>query len=85
MRQRARLASQGDEDCHCHVCARDTPLTATTVTLSCHKVELRPVAARAELRTLFETAYQGLIITPEQLCQELDEGGDTVSQSLTGP
>jgi hypothetical protein len=39
-------------------------------------VELRPVAARAELRTLFETAYQGLIITPEQLRQELDEDGD---------
>ncbi len=52
------------------------PLTATTLTLPCHKVELRPVAARADLRTLFETACQGLSITLKQLHQQLEENGD---------
>jgi hypothetical protein len=49
------------------------PLTATAVTLPCHKVELRPVAADAGPRTLFENARQGLSITPEQLQQELKQ------------
>jgi hypothetical protein len=52
------------------------PLTATTLTLPCHKVQLCPVAAHAGLRTLFEDAYQGLSITPEQLRWELEENGD---------
>ncbi len=53
---------------HCRACKPDMPLMATTLTpLPYHKVELRPVAARAELRTRFETACQELSITPEQL------------------
>ncbi len=52
------------------------PLTATTLTLPCHKVELRPVAADAGLCTLFENACQGLSIRPEKLQQELEAGGD---------
>jgi hypothetical protein len=62
------------------------PLRATTLTLPCHKVELRPVAAHADLRTLFETAYQGLSITPERLRNELeanDDIPDLVSSTLT--
>jgi hypothetical protein len=62
------------------------PLTATTVTLPCHKVELRPVAADAGLCTLFENACQGLSIRPEKLQQELEAGGDLfdlVSGALT--
>jgi hypothetical protein len=39
-------------------------------------VELSSVAARAGLRTLFENACQGMMITPEHLRQELEEGGD---------
>jgi hypothetical protein len=52
------------------------PLSATTLTLPCHKVELRPVAAHAGLCTLFESACRGLSITPEQLRWELEENGD---------
>jgi hypothetical protein len=52
------------------------PLSATTLTLPCHKVELRPVAGHAGLRTLFENACQGLSIMPEQLRWELEENGD---------
>ncbi len=52
------------------------PLTATTLTLPCHKVELRTGAAHAGLHTLFEEACQGLSITAEQLRQELEEGRD---------
>jgi hypothetical protein len=42
------------------------PLMATTPTLPCHKVELRPVAAHAGLRTLLEAAAKGMSITPEK-------------------
>jgi hypothetical protein len=53
------------------------PLSATTLTFQpCHEVEPRPVAAHARLRTLLENACQGLSITPEQLHQELEAGGD---------
>ena len=52
------------------------PLRATTLTLPFHKVELRAAAAHAGLRTLFDNACQGLCITPEQVRQELEEGGD---------
>ncbi len=61
-------------------------LAATTLTLPCHKVELHPVGAHAGLRTMFENACEGLTITPEQLRQELEEGGDLpdlVSGALT--
>jgi hypothetical protein len=58
-------------------------LAATTLTLPCHKVELRPVAARADLRTLFENACQGLSITPEQLQQQL-EAGDDIPDLISG-
>jgi hypothetical protein len=49
-------------------------------------VELSSVAARASLRALFENACQGMMITPEHLRQELEEGGgipDLVSGVLT--
>ncbi len=52
------------------------PLTATTVTLPCHKVELRPVATVTGLEHMLEVACQGLSITPEQLRQDLEEGSD---------
>jgi cytochrome P450 len=52
------------------------PLAATTLILPCYKVELRPVAAHATLRTLIENTCQGLSITPEQLQQELETSGD---------
>ena len=58
------------------ICEPNIPLTATPLTLPCHKVELRPVAAHADLHTLFEAACEGLSITPEQLRQELIESGD---------
>jgi hypothetical protein len=70
----------------CRACEPDMPLTTTTLTLPCHKVELRPAAALAELRTPFETACQGLNITPQQLHQQLEENGDLpdlVSGALT--
>ncbi|HEX2239335.1 MAG TPA: hypothetical protein VHJ19_13640 [Gammaproteobacteria bacterium] len=52
------------------------PLTATTLTLPSHKVELGPVATNAGLERMLEAACQGLSITPEQLHQELEENGD---------
>ncbi len=61
---------------HCRACEPDMPLTATTLTLPCHKVELRPEAAHAGLRALFEHTCQGLNITPEQLHTEPEAGGD---------
>jgi hypothetical protein len=70
---------------HCRVYEPDMASTATTLTLPCHKVELRPVAAHAGLRTL-ENACRGLSIKPERLHQELETGGDMpdlVSGALT--
>ncbi len=61
---------------HCRACEPDMPLTATTLTLPCHKVKAWPARADARLRTLLEAACQGLTITPEQLRQELEAGGD---------
>jgi len=60
----------------CRVCRSDMPLTATTLTLPCHKVKARPARADAQLRTLLEAACQGLTITPEQLWHELKAGRD---------
>jgi hypothetical protein len=54
----------------------DAPLTATTLTLSCHKEQAQPIAADAGLHTLFENACRGLSITPEQLRQEVEADGD---------
>ncbi len=71
---------------HCRACEPDMPLTATTVTLPCHKVELRPVSTSAGLERMLELACQGLSITPEQLHLELEEAGDLhdlVSGALT--
>ncbi len=62
------------------------PLTATTVTLPCHKVELRPIATVTGLEHMLEIACQGLSITPEQLRQDLEEGSnlpDVVLGALT--
>jgi hypothetical protein len=61
---------------HCRACEPDMPLSATTLTLLCHKVELRLVPTHAGLCTLFENACQGLSLTPEQLRWELEENGD---------
>jgi hypothetical protein len=41
------------------------PLTATTLTLPCHKVEVPRLAAHAGLCTLFENTCRELRITPE--------------------
>ncbi len=46
------------------------------MTLPSHKAELRPVAAHTRLRIELENACRGLSITPEQLRQELEAGGD---------
>ncbi len=59
---------------------------ATTATLPCHKVELRPIAINTGLERMLEVVCQGLSITPEQLRQELEVGGDIpdlVSGTLT--
>jgi hypothetical protein len=62
------------------------PLTATTLTLPCHKEQAQPVAAHAGADRMIETACEDLNITPEQLRQELEAGGDLpdlVSGALT--
>jgi hypothetical protein len=64
------------EPWHCRACGPDMPLTATTLTLPCHKVELRPVVTNVGLERMLEVACQGLSITPEQLRHELEEDGD---------
>jgi hypothetical protein len=57
-------------------CKPDMPLTATTLTLLCHKERVTPVSSQIGLERLSETACEGLNITPEQLLQELEVGGD---------
>jgi hypothetical protein len=71
---------------HCRICEPDVPLTATTVTLPCHKEQASSVGPLIGLERMIETACQGLSTTPEQLRQELEEGGDLpdlVSGALT--
>ena len=61
-------------------------MAVTLAATPCHKVELRPVASSAGLERMLELACQGLSITPEQLHQELEAGGDIpdlVSGALT--
>jgi hypothetical protein len=64
------------ESWHCRVCEPDMPLTATTLTLSCHKEQVPAVGSNAGLERTLEVACEGLTITPEQLRQELEKGGD---------
>ena len=62
------------------------PRRATSLTLPVHKPVAQPLPSHFGLCTLFENACQGLSITPEQLQQELEAGGDTpdlVSGALT--
>jgi hypothetical protein len=62
------------------------PLTATTLTLPCHKEQASSVGPLIGLERMIETACQGLSITPEQLHQELEVSGDLpdlVSGALT--
>jgi hypothetical protein len=61
---------------HCRQCEPDMPLTATTLTLPCHKAQVPPVGSHAGLDRMIEIAYEGLSITPVQLRQELEQGGD---------
>ncbi len=48
------------EPWRCCACEPGMPRTTATLTFPCHKVELRPVAGHAGLRTLFENACRGL-------------------------
>ena len=52
------------------------PLTATTLTLPWDKEQTRPVGSHNALERMFKVACQGLTLTPEQLRQELEAGGD---------
>jgi hypothetical protein len=60
------------EPWHCRHCEPDMPLTATSLTLACHKPRSTHVHAREGLRKTLEAACEGLDITPDQLCAELD-------------
>jgi hypothetical protein len=64
------------ESWRCRPCEPDLPLTATTLTLPCHKQQVPPVRPHTGLDRMLEVACEGLTITPEQLCQELEAGGD---------
>jgi hypothetical protein len=71
---------------HCRACEPDMPLTATTLTLACHKEQVPRVGSHAGLDRMIEIACEGLSITPAQLHAELREGGDIpdlVSGGLT--
>ncbi len=62
------------------------PRRATSLTLPIHKPVAQPLPSHFGLCILFENACQGLSITPEQLQQELEAGGDLfdlVSGALT--
>jgi hypothetical protein len=52
------------------------PLTATTLTLSYHEAQVPPVGSNAGLERMLEVACEGLSLTPDQLHQELEAGGD---------
>jgi hypothetical protein len=64
------------EPWHCRACEPDMSLTATTLTLPCHKGQAQPITSHAGLERTLEVACEGLNITPEQLCHELEAGGD---------
>ena len=68
------------EPWHCRHCQSAMPATATTLTLPCHQPP-QPQLERshAHLDPLLECACAGLMITPEQLRQELK---DTDLQAL---
>ncbi len=61
---------------HCRACEPDVPLTATTLTLPCHKERVTPVGSHNGLARMIKTACEGLNIMPQQLHQGLDAGGD---------
>ena len=60
----------------CRACEPDMLLTATTLTVPCHKEQVRPIGSHDGLKCMIQNACQGLSITPEQLCQELIESSD---------
>jgi hypothetical protein len=67
-------------------CEPDVPLRATTLTLPCHKERVIPAGSLAGVDRVIETACEGFNITPEQLRQELEAGGDLpdlISDALT--
>jgi hypothetical protein len=62
------------------------PLTATTLTLPCHKERVAPAGSHAGLERLIQVVCRGLNIRPEQLRKELEASGDLpdlVSGALT--
>src|SRR5215212_8543460 len=52
------------------------PLTAATLTLPCHKTQIRPIGSHDGPERMFEAACRGLSITSEQLRNELDANDD---------
>jgi len=75
-----------NEPWHCRACEPGMPLTATTLTVSCHKARAQPVSFHAGLDRKLEIACESLTLTPGQLCQDLQAGGDIpdlVSGALT--
>jgi hypothetical protein len=52
------------------------PLVATTLTLSYHEAQVPLVSSLADLDRMLELACEGLSLTPDQLHQELEAGGD---------
>ncbi|HKF96512.1 MAG TPA: hypothetical protein VKB96_18365, partial [Gammaproteobacteria bacterium] len=71
---------------HCRACEPGMPLTATTLTLPCHKEQVPRVGFLAGVERMLEIACEGLSITPDQLRRELEAGGDIpdlVSGALT--
>ncbi|HKH19378.1 MAG TPA: hypothetical protein VKB53_00450 [Gammaproteobacteria bacterium] len=66
----------------CWWCMPNKPLTATTLTLPCHKAPAPPAGAQDVPDTLFETVCEGLSITRRTLRAELID--DDLSE-LTAP
>ncbi len=54
------------EPWHCRACQPDMPLTATTLTLPCHKERVAAIGSAADLERMLKVACEGLSITPEQ-------------------
>ncbi len=52
------------------------PLTATTLTLTCHKEQVGLVRSRDSLERMLEVACEGLSLTRDQLRHELEAGAD---------
>jgi hypothetical protein len=65
---------------HCRQCEPDMPLAATTLTLPCHKEQARPVDPHPSLERMFETACEGLSLTPGQLRQALKDDLESCGQ-----